>query len=1612
MTWQEAERRAIAAAQDQLNKLAAEGTTPAGPSFLTPRDNAAGAMVSQMANAVPQVFSPISSTLNYSGGPILFRLGRKLLRTIVGRAANQTREPVPLLTNVDHTRRPSLETYTSSLLSNVTFLRTLTRFPRFNHLLIDMLEGQLITLFVVVVFILAFLIREWVVQQQPGLNLAAAADAQNQGDGNVPALQQLARQHAEQHLPQAQERLPGTPQDIDEAQPADARPQRIPTRSGHRRAQRPLAQVSHAENDDAGDTEDQASFDGEPDAAAVGTQEKSPDSSLTADETTLAPQQRPSMPTRNALRQAAEIRRVLEEQSRASGQQDWPGLKIFMDLWARAEREPGEVLKIIDQEGKNQELGWIVAFMKRLEKIPETEKVQSVEADASSTGNVANDLANDGIREIGNLVLPFGSEEMQKATGLLPETLAHDFWPSTNAKSKNSEEENSLGLQRGPSLDTEDQEQDISPESHSGLRDIGNQQLDRESTKTGSNNIQSEGLGSDSRSDFVVVPSDPENASTPNFSSASTPEQQRPENPFHPDYVEEVADPEASELPIESLPDATSDILNHLEEQTQNMTRLAEERRAILQDAPSQSQAAEVGNSQISYNATPATTSTAHRGYTSIVMDWLWGEGLPPADPSQTQDRDDERIVANIEEEAPFVAVAHGQPVIEDANDQDAAEPVQDAEVRAAAVQAGLDPNEVEAVDDAEDLEGIMELVGMQGPIVGLIQNGMFCAVIVSLTIFFGIWIPYIAGKFFLVFLANPISLLFKMPLRWASSFADFTIDFLVFSAGCAFYWTDVAARFVCSPMGYLVPEFGRISQNRFLAETAKDYAENALDRLLKGFMLSSGSFLESDIPTFSVIAHESLRDIQRRSTSAARIVLNNVVNIASATSITGFGRNILTVGIEIHNNIVKITGSAMPKLSGLKAVTLSLASINPLRIDLSTGPRTAPLDFTLSEWNSKDRAIAILLGYLAFGFLGVAYLKVSSSLKGKNAAGKVDGTVADVLYQAGGVLKVVLIISIEMIVFPLFCGLLLDVALLPLFGNANLLSRIQYSVASPWTSLFIHWFIGTCYMFHLALFVSMCRKIMRTGVLYFIRDPDDPTFHPVRDVLERSVITQFRKIIFSALVYGALVMICLGGVVWGVYYTFDGVFPIHWSSSEPVLEFPVDLLFYNLLMPVAVKLFRPSNALNQTYNWWLKKCARALRLSHFLFNDKREDEEGRHVHRTWKAFIHREYADPSNPVVGEDRRLLAEDRNSETYFLRDGRYVRTPASDQVRMPRGARTFLDVDEENNRIDGLEDPDSGPHGRANEQFTKVYVPPFFRLRISAFIFLIWLFAATTGVGVTVVPLIIGRFLFRQITPEHLQMNDVYAFSIGIYLVAGIGYGILHARCFFTKVHDAVTPTPGSTTATYLRYAKIYLSLTLRLLYTYGTFFFVLPALFALLLECYVIIPLHTYFGPPQERHTIHFVQDWTLGVLCVKTLGRLVLWYTTSRPAAALRNIVRDGWLYPDARLATRACFLPAMVLMVIALTLPFSLAFLAKAILFQDSEGAVKVTIYRYSYPTILGLGISFVLLGLLRKVFEGWRARIRDEVYLIGERLHNFGEKRIIEKRVYTARNRVEVTG
>lgn len=555
-----------------------------------------------------------------------------------------------------------------------------------------------------------------------------------------------------------------------------------------------------------------------------------------------------------------------------------------------------------------------------------------------------------------------------------------------------------------------------------------------------------------------------------------------------------------------------------------------------------------------------------------------------------------------------------------------------------------------------------------------------------------------------------------------------------------------------------------------------------------------------------------------------------------------------------------------------------------------------------------------------------------------------------------------------------------------------------------------------------------------------------------MRDVLERNVTTQLRKIMFSGLIYGALVVVCLGGVVWGLALALPNVLPIHYSSNEPVLEFPIDLLFYNFLMPLAVKFFRPSDGLHAMYTWWFRTCARGLRLTWFLFGERRVDEEGRLVlapdsehsglpwwrklflevdengnvvPKTWSDAFDGGHARPTPHIPRDEMRALTFKKMrlvDSGQLVEDGRFVRSPASDQVKIPKGQPVFLAVTEQNVRPDGSEDGDI----YASDKYQCVYVPPLFHVRVSLFIASIWLFAAVTGVGFTIIPLVFGRRMFRGLLPDHILTNDIYAFSIGVYILGSISYLAFHLRRILSDTYAWLSSGIASMLdQDAIQRIKLLVKQAVRIAYTYVFLLVVFPVLTTLLMELYVLIPLHTYMYSlsgfasvtPEETlptrlddlrggHTIRVIQAWTLGILYLK-LGTRALVHRGGRPAQAVRAVLRGGWANPDVGVLTRAFVVPGLAAGLVLVLAPPLVARVAldygliSAFFGGIAEAAAKaelqarearVLVFRMAYPFAALFLVAFLVTRRVMRVFDGWKVRIRDEAYLIGERLHNFG--------------------
>ena len=1045
INWQAVQNRSLSLARTRIDDLAKEGTTPARPELLLSKDVAVSAVISRVSAMFPPILLPVSQTLNITGGEsMVVRLAKRLYHVALGQSSNSS-APINFTIAANASAGIGLTQRAPSWLSDITFLRYLTRWKTLNNIVIDTLEGQLITLLVVVTFILIFLIREWVVQQQPGFDMGLGGNAgfiAARNGEEAPAQEQPHHRHVEHRpdlVPQEEAaNVAGHPVN------RQAEPGRLPRILVRPRA-RPQVQPEQGEEQNAANQQDAGDNElGTPDLQHHNPL-KTPLNDLQIEQSVndvdAGPSntnQRPSMPTRDALTRATEIQRTIEEHSRASGQ-DWPGLEVFMDLWKRADSNPSEVLKIIESEGTGEDLGWIVAAMRRLEDSSATDKTLQNSPDSGSSqareGQVneqQSDHSNDSWQVVG--------KDPSQTRDVPTEAVQR---PSLSTSS------NSQGLTNAETLQV--------TANHGSATPVHDEQRDEGSTEfSDKEEFQRDLEQNDNRTEVITTPI---NALGKQSHMVPNREVLQPDD--HAPTIRQAINYLASESeadPSRPLNPALQGSLNQASASQSDITHLVSR-----------------GNAP---NPIPPTQGLGER-----VTDWLWGGVAPAGIRADEHGEDDEHVINEAAEEPPFVPIAQGQPVF---GDNHAAEhPGQDPDVVRAAAEAGIDPNDPEAVEDGEDLEGVMELIGMQGPLAGLIQNCMFSAVLISMTVFFGIWVPYIAGKVFLVFLANPVSLLVKMPLRWASTIADLIIDTSVFITGCAFYWVDTIVTLACTPVGWLIPLVGKMNEKKVLAATAKSYAQSALERLAKMFVATGDSLSDSDIPVFSIIAHESLHNLEQRLANLLNVVTNVTITAIQTTPVAfDLNSGYIYIFKSLTSHIKELGNALISKTYYTLAAAPSLLLLNPLHISLDIPHRTSPLNYNLAYWNTQDRIVAIILGYAFFAVVGALYLKIMATFRDGRSTEKAEGSAADILYQAGGVLKVILIISIEMIVFPLYCGLLLDMALLPLFENATAISRVTFMLTSPATSLFVHWFVGTCYMFHFALFVSMCRKIMRSGVL------------------------------------------------------------------------------------------------------------------------------------------------------------------------------------------------------------------------------------------------------------------------------------------------------------------------------------------------------------------------------------------------------------------------------------------------------------------------------------------------------------------------------------------------
>lgn len=433
-------------------------------------------------------------------------------------------------------------------------------------------------------------------------------------------------------------------------------------------------------------------------------------------------------------------------------------------------------------------------------------------------------------------------------------------------------------------------------------------------------------------------------------------------------------------------------------------------------------------------------------------------------------------------------------------------------------------------------------------------------------------------------------------------------------------------------------------------------------------------------------------------------------------------------------------------------------------------------IDHDLSQPTLIERIILLTIGYSIIAF--VVYKFMNSLISGTKPVMGTPRKLYKILFEVASTTKVFIIFAIEIFFFPVYCGWLLDFCIAPILlshfssisddGSVTftiLLSSELEILQIHYIRVVLYWLLGTLYMLFFALFIGMIRgQVLRPGVLFFIRSPDDPNARLIHDALMKPLMLQLSRIYLSAKVYTGFILIGIGGVTWGLRYL---VTPPKEVSHNVMLPLQIPSVMSVAITCIAVGDIILNKSLITTYcqSYWTRIfeiSAHKLRLSHFILGKPIAQERGYIVYRnTFHKLLGFSQPDYSNPVTYRDAlRIFKTDSLVNACFVPDGNYVRAPDNDTVTRKFIKKLFVSVTKDDKLLSTNETEDSNKNGyesdsdddeiNTDDAYTIVYIPPNFKMRCLGLICMLWLFSVVLILGIVFVGLIIGRPIIKAFT----------------------------------------------------------------------------------------------------------------------------------------------------------------------------------------------------------------------------------------------------------------------
>ena len=414
-------------------------------------------------------------------------------------------------------------------------------------------------------------------------------------------------------------------------------------------------------------------------------------------------------------------------------------------------------------------------------------------------------------------------------------------------------------------------------------------------------------------------------------------------------------------------------------------------------------------------------------------------------------------------------------------------------------------------------------------------------------------------------------------------------------------------------------------------------------------------------------------------------------------------------------------------------------------------------------------------------------------------------------------IMKVGLLFLVELGIFPLLCGIWFDICSLKAF-NSTLEAKKESYLSSPSVFLFMHWLIGIVFVFYLAHSLMLLREVLRPGVLWFLRNLNDPNFNPINEMIHLPLVRHLRRFLFSITIFGSTI-IAIAWMPVQILRIFAPTFlPLNTAvnPTSPIGEFPMQLCVVQLIISGLIE----QNSLKSWIKAGIKWCANiigsVLGIRSYLLGD---DEIVLHQHVANREAI--------NNALNEDQRHMQA-------------------------------------------GL--------GRNENEHQPYFRPTFFSIRI---VLLLFVFAGTLALVFTTifaVPIFIGRqvvnvlfgangVLYSHSSNTPYIVYDLYTFLIGFYCIMS-----------FVRLHEFASTWIPRGWSMIKKRIMIGVQAILKACVLAVVVVFVLPLLLGLVFDLAILLPLRVSLN---QSPVFVLWQSWAVGVFVLKlTIGGLMVGPTT------------------------------------------------------------------------------------------------------------------------------------